>query len=78
MSEGCLNDVFLMSSVLQESGFDPEEIRVVRNERATTQGMIDRMHWLLDGLREGDERVRRPRLSGDRGINNFTQGADYG
>jgi hypothetical protein len=71
MSEGCVNDVFPRSPRLQESGFDPDEIRVVRNERATTQGTIDRMHWLLDGLRDGDERVRLPRLSGDRGINDF-------
>lgn len=55
--EGCVNDVFLMSSVLQESGFDPEQIRVVLDQRATTQGIMDRLHWLLDGVRDGDERV---------------------
>jgi hypothetical protein len=55
--EGCVNDVFLMSSVLQECGFLPDEIRVVLNERATTQGIMERLHWLLDGVREGDERV---------------------
>jgi hypothetical protein len=55
--EGCVNDVYLMSSVLQESGFKPEEIRVVLNERATTQGIMERLTWLLDGVREEDERV---------------------
>lgn len=55
--EGCVNDVFLMSSVLQESTFKPEEIRVVLNERATAQGILERLHWLLDGTRPGDERV---------------------
>lgn len=55
--EGCVNDVFLMSSVLQESGFKPDEIRVVLNERATAQGIMDRLHWLLDGVRNKDERV---------------------
>lgn len=55
--EGCVNDVFMMSSVLQESGFDPAEIRVVLDDRATTQGIMDRLHWLLDGVRDGDERV---------------------
>lgn len=55
--EGCVNDVFLMSSVLQESGFAPEDIRVVLNDRATTQGIMDRLHWLLDGVRDGDERM---------------------
>ena len=55
--EGCVNDVFMVSSVLQESGYDPEEIRVVLDERATTEGIMNRLHWLLDGVRDGDERV---------------------
>jgi hypothetical protein len=55
--EGCVNDVFLMSSVLQESGFNPEEIRVVLDERATTQAIMDRLHWLLDDVRDDDQRV---------------------
>ncbi len=55
--EGCINDVFTMSAVLQESGFDPEDIRVVLNERATARGIMDRLHWLLDGVRDGDERM---------------------
>ena len=55
--EGCVNDVFLMSSVLQESGFDPDEIRIVLDERATTQGIMERLHWLLDGVRDGYQRM---------------------
>ena len=55
--DGCVNDVFLMSSVLQECGFDAEDIRVVLNERATAAGMLDRLHWLLDGVKAADERV---------------------
>lgn len=55
--EGCVNDVFLMSAVLQESGFEPEDIRIVLNDRATTKGIMDRLHWLLDGVRDGDERM---------------------
>jgi|CXWL01.1.fsa_nt_gi hypothetical protein len=55
--EGCVNDVFLMSSVLQECGFDPESIRVCLNDRATTQGMLERLAWLLDDPRPGDERL---------------------
>ena len=55
--EGCVNDCFLMSSVLQESGFEPEEIRVVLDDRATAQGIMDRLHWLLDGVRDGDQRM---------------------
>lgn len=55
--EGCVNDVFLMSAVLQECGFQPEEIRVVLDERATAAGILERLHWLLDGVRGDDERV---------------------
>jgi hypothetical protein len=55
--EGCVNDVFLMSSLLQESGFKPEEIRVVLNGRATTANILDRLHWLLDDVHPDDERV---------------------
>lgn len=52
---GCVNDVFLMSSVLQECGFQPDQIRVVLNERATANGILDRLNWLLDDAGSGDE-----------------------
>lgn len=55
--EGCVNDAFLMSSVLQECGFEAGEIRLVLNERATTDAIMERMHWLLDDVRDGDERM---------------------
>ncbi len=55
--EGCVNDVFTMSSVLQECGFEPEDIRAVLDERATTANILERFHWLLDDVTEGDERV---------------------
>ena len=55
--EGCVNDVFLMSEVLQESGFEASQIRTVLNDRATAQGIRDRMEWLLDGSQDGDQRV---------------------
>jgi hypothetical protein len=55
--EGCVNDVYLMSSVLQECGFKPEEIRVVLDERATTANILERLHWLLDNVKDNDERV---------------------
>ncbi|MBA3351849.1 MAG: caspase family protein [Blastocatellia bacterium] len=54
--EGCVNDVFLMSSVLQECGFDAESIRVVLNERATAQGIRERIEWLLSDPVPGDVR----------------------
>jgi hypothetical protein len=55
--EGCMNDVFLISSVLQEIGFTPDDIRVVLNDRATARGIRDRLHWLLEDAKEGDTRV---------------------
>lgn len=55
--DGCVNDVFLMSSVLQECGYDPEDIRVVLDDRATTANILERLHWLLDDVRVDDERV---------------------
>jgi hypothetical protein len=55
--EGCVNDVFLMSSVLQECGFPPESIRVCLDGRATAEGIRERMRWLLDDPRPRDERL---------------------
>lgn len=55
--EGCVNDTFLMSALLQERGFEPEDIRVVLDERATANGIRERLSWLLDGAADGMERV---------------------
>jgi hypothetical protein len=54
--EGCVNDVFLMSSVLQETGFAANDIRVVLNDRATAQGIRERLEWLLADPQPGDVR----------------------
>lgn len=55
--EGCVNDVFLMSAVLQESGFPPDSIRVCLDDRATASGILERMEWLLDDPQPDDYRV---------------------
>jgi hypothetical protein len=55
--EGCVNDVFTMSSVLQECGVPPEAIRTCLDERATASGILDRMKWLLDEPKPGDELI---------------------
>lgn len=55
--EGCVNDTFLISALLQERGFRPEDIRVVLDDRATSQGIRERLHWLLEGAEDGMERV---------------------
>ncbi|HZI95216.1 MAG TPA: caspase family protein [Patescibacteria group bacterium] len=55
--DGCVNDVYLMSAALQECGFDPEDIRILLNGRATLAGMLDRLDWLLEGSGDGQDRV---------------------
>jgi len=53
---GCLNDVFRMSEVLQEAGIAPENIKVVLNERATSKNIRTMMDWFLKDARSGDDR----------------------
>jgi hypothetical protein len=55
--EGCVNDVFLMSEVLQEHGFAARQIRTVLDNRATADGIRSRIEWLLDSVQAGDRRV---------------------
>ncbi len=54
---GCVNDVYLVSAVLQECGYPPESIRVLTDQRATRAALLERLDWLADGVQEGDERV---------------------
>jgi hypothetical protein len=54
---GCVNDVFAMSATLQDCGFEPEQIRICLNERATTEGILSRIEWLVEGAQSGDELV---------------------
>ncbi|NEH61730.1 caspase family protein [Rhizobium ruizarguesonis] len=55
--EGCINDVFTMSSVLQDCGVPPEAIRTCLDKRATAEGIKSRLQWLLDDPKPGDELV---------------------
>jgi hypothetical protein len=55
--EGCINDVFTMSAVLQECGFRSEEIRTCLDDRATAKGILQRLEWLLEDVQPGDQRV---------------------
>jgi hypothetical protein len=55
---GCVNDVETMRKLLVDNfKFLPENIRVLVDERATKQGILDRLKWLLDGAKSGDELV---------------------
>ena len=56
--EGCVNDVENMRSLLiKKFKYDPENIRVVINERATRQSILDRLYWLLNDSKSGDELI---------------------
>ena len=54
---GCVNDTYLMSAALQENGFAPENIRLLTDERATRDAILDRLHWLLDDVADESYRV---------------------
>ncbi len=55
--EGCINDVFTMSALLQDCGVPPESIRTCLDERATAEGILSRLKWLLDDPKPDDELV---------------------
>lgn len=55
--KGCVNDQFELSSVLQECGFQPENIRALFNQNATSAAIHDRLKWLLDEASPGDTLV---------------------
>ena len=52
---GCVNDVIDMSNFLVEScHFKMDEIRLLVDERATKKNIMDRLGWLLTGVKSGD------------------------
>jgi hypothetical protein len=53
--DGPVNDVFAVSAALQELGFPPDGIRVGLDERATAHGIRERLKWLLQEARPGDQ-----------------------
>mgnify|MGYP005840198155 CR=1 FL=1 len=55
--EGCVNDAYLVSALLQENGYRPDDIRMVTDCRATTAGILERLAWLIEDARGGDERL---------------------
>ncbi len=55
--EGCINDVFTVSAVLQQCGFPAGTIRTCLDNRATAEGILSRIKWLLDDPQPGDELI---------------------
>jgi hypothetical protein len=53
---GCVNDVESIYEILTGLyAFDPANIRVLTDERATRTAIIEAMHWLVDNRVAGDE-----------------------
>ena len=52
---GCVNDVQDMANFLvSRCGFAMDDIRLLVDERATKDAIVDRLNWLVTGLKEGD------------------------
>ena len=62
---GCVNDVTDMADFLvSHRDFKEEDIRLVTDDRATTQAIKDRLQWLISGAAAGDRLIfalQRPR-----------------
>ena len=55
---GCVNDALQMGEVLRRYfGFENANIRVLTDERATQQAILERLEWLVADAREGDDLV---------------------
>ena len=53
--EGCVNDVTDMANFLvSRCGFALSEIRLLTDKRATRNGIVDRVNWLLRKVKKGD------------------------
>src|SRR6516162_11950800 len=53
--KGCVNDVVDMANFLvSKCNFAMEDIRLLVDERATKAAIIERLDWLLKGLKSGD------------------------
>ena len=53
--QGCVNDVELMHDLLiQKYDFEPDEVRVLCDDRATTDAIKHRLDWLVTGAKPGD------------------------
>ncbi len=54
--KGCVNDVEDMANFLVSSKtFQEKEIRLLVDKRATTEAIIERLNWLVEGAKEGDK-----------------------
>jgi len=48
---GCVNDVLDMADFLADvKKFDPKDIQIITDERATTSGILEKLHWLSEAV----------------------------
>ena len=56
--QGCVNDVNNMWELLTKHyGYDPDNIRMICDDRATQQNILERLEWLVTIAKPGDELV---------------------
>jgi hypothetical protein len=52
---GCVNDVNDMADFLvKKCGFETASVRLLTDARATKAAIVERLNWLMEGLRAGD------------------------
>jgi hypothetical protein len=74
--EGCVNDVYLVSSLLQENGFAAADIRIVVDERATREAILERFRWLLEVDQDGIAQTERVFYYSGHGVQIPSYGVD--
>ncbi|MBI5583049.1 MAG: caspase family protein [Deltaproteobacteria bacterium] len=53
---GCVNDVTnIRDSLIKFFGFQTDDIRVITDQRATKENILDRLKWLVKGAKAGDK-----------------------
>ncbi|HKE15707.1 MAG TPA: caspase family protein [Kofleriaceae bacterium] len=56
--KGCVNDTLMMWQLLtQQYRFEPDDVRVLNDERATTEAIRQRLRWLTRDVAPGSELV---------------------
>ena len=51
---GCINDVKDMANTLIICGYSPAKMKILTDQRATRNGILSGINWLLSGAKKGD------------------------
>ena len=55
--DGCVNDVSDMANTLIICGFPANKILICTNKRATKEGILDGLRWLIQGAKKNDSLI---------------------